>query len=217
MPATGPVAPVRRDPLPRVAALAAALLVHALPVLLLWQARTVAVVEEPALSVQAILPAPGLDNDDVTAPPYLIDISALTVTPVWPELRWQIGNTEESPSVAPAADTATASTSPSAPAAAPDSPRALTPPRFEASYLDNPEPEYPMLSRRRQEEGVVLLRVLVSASGSPVQVTIDRSSGFERLDKAAVETVRRWRFVPARIGTEPVEAWVIVPVEFSLS
>lgn len=89
-------------------------------------------------------------------------------------------------------------------------------PRFNANYLDNPAPGYPAVSRRLREEGRVLLRVRVDASGTPSQVTLHQSSGFDRLDVRAAETVRRWKFVPARQGGAPVAAWVIVPIQFSL-
>jgi protein TonB len=63
----------------------------------------------------------------------------------------------------------------------------------------------------------VLLRVLVGADGDPRDIVVKASSGFERLDRAAQETVRRWRFVPARMGTVAVDAWVIVPIVFALT
>jgi protein TonB len=47
-------------------------------------------------------------------------------------------------------------------------------------------------------------------------VEIRTSSGVERLDRAALDAVRRWRFVPARQGDTPVDAWVLVPIRFSL-
>ena len=100
----------------------------------------------------------------------------------------------------------------------PPAPRAepVTAPRFDADYLDNPAPAYPALSRRLGEQGRVLLRVHVLADGSAGQVEVRESSGFERLDRAARETVVRWRFVPARQGERPVAAWVLVPISFSL-
>lgn len=89
-------------------------------------------------------------------------------------------------------------------------------PRFNADYLNNPAPAYPTLSRKLREKGRVLLRVLVDINGHPSQVTFHESSGFSRLDERAAETVRRWKFVPARQGGQPVEAWVIVPIQFNL-
>ena len=92
----------------------------------------------------------------------------------------------------------------------------VTQPRFDASYVDNPTPLYPGLSRRLVEEGRVMLRVFVSADGLPEKIELRQSSGFSRLDTAALETVRRWRFIPARFGEERVGAWVLVPISFSL-
>jgi len=92
----------------------------------------------------------------------------------------------------------------------------ITAPIFNADYLRNPPPAYPTLSRRIGEQGRVVLRVLVSAAGSPQAVEIRESSGHPRLDRAAREAVERWRFVPAKRGDQPIAAWVLVPVSFSL-
>ena len=62
----------------------------------------------------------------------------------------------------------------------------------------------------------MVLRVLVSSAGRADEVQIRTSSGSSRLDDAARETVQRWRFVPARRGTEAVSDWVLVPVSFNL-
>lgn len=92
----------------------------------------------------------------------------------------------------------------------------LTPPRFDAAYLDNPAPAFPALSRRLQEQGRVLLRVLVTVGGNAERVELRSSSGSARLDGAAFETVKRWCFVPARQGADAVAAWVLVPISFAL-
>ena len=101
-------------------------------------------------------------------------------------------------------------------AASAAAPATLTPPRFDANYLDNPAPAYPALSRRLGEEGRVSLRVFVGADGLPAKIELHLSSGYSRLDSVALETVRRWRFDPARLGDERVGAWVVVPISFSL-
>jgi len=108
---------------------------------------------------------------------------------------------------------ATSSNTP-APAAAP---AAMTEARFDAAYLQNPKPGYPLVSRRQGEEGTVQLRVRVSADGRPQEVALKTSSGFPRLDQAAQEAVKTWRFQPAMRGDEPVESWVAVPIRFSLT
>lgn len=92
----------------------------------------------------------------------------------------------------------------------------IDPPLFNADYLDNPAPGYPSLSRRLGEEGRVLLRVHVAAGGAAKSVVLHKSSGHSRLDQVALDTVKRWKFVPARQGDKPVDAWVIVPIQFSL-
>jgi periplasmic protein TonB len=110
----------------------------------------------------------------------------------------------------PASVIASAAASPPAP------PAPLVLPRFDADYLRNPPPAYPALSRRVGEQGKVLLRVVVRPDGTPDSVVLRQSSGSARLDEAALEAVRKWRFVPARQGNTPVSAAVIVPIVFSL-
>jgi protein TonB len=61
-----------------------------------------------------------------------------------------------------------------------------------------------------------VLRVRVSAHGLPLAVEIKQSSGFPRLDEAARAAVERWRFIPARQGSETVDSSVLVPLQFAL-
>lgn len=102
------------------------------------------------------------------------------------------------------------------PQAAPAPAVTITAPVFNADYLENPAPAYPAISRRIGEQGRVVLRVLVSTAGSTQEVQVRTSSGHARLDEAARETVRRWTFVPAKRGEQPVAAWVLIPISFSL-
>lgn len=128
------------------------------------------------------------------------------------------------PAPAPEAPAFTVPPQPPAPPATPIAAAPTTAPvapevvgaRFDADYLHNPKPVYPPASRRLAEEGRVLLRVRVTAEGMAEQVEIKHSSGFPRLDQAALDTVARWRFVPARRGSETVAAWVLVPITFNL-
>lgn len=95
-------------------------------------------------------------------------------------------------------------------------PPPIIPPAFDADYLENPPPAYPQLSRRLGEHGKVVLRVLVNVKGTADKVEVRSSSGSPRLDDAAFQAVKRWRFVPARHGDQPVAAWVLIPINFSL-
>lgn len=79
-----------------------------------------------------------------------------------------------------------------------------------------PKPPYPALSRELGEEGVVLLRVSVGAGGEFEQVQLLRSSGFIRLDRAARDGVRSWRFDAAWQAGQPVAASIDIPVRFRL-
>ncbi len=90
-------------------------------------------------------------------------------------------------------------------------------PVFDAAYLQNPPPVYPNSARRSGVQGKVLLTVNVTAAGTAGNVSVANSSGHSLLDTAAIEAVRRWKFVPAKRGSEIVEAKVLVPVEFKLN
>ncbi|KPY39053.1 energy transducer TonB [Pseudomonas syringae] len=104
-----------------------------------------------------------------------------------------------------------------APAApAPPAPKPVTPASASAGYLRNPAPEYPSLAMRRGWEGTVLLRVQVLASGKPGEIQIQKSSGRDQLDDAALAAVKRWSFVPAKQGDVAQDGWVSVPIYFKI-
>ena len=86
-----------------------------------------------------------------------------------------------------------------------------------ADYRFCPKPVYPREARRRRQEGLVILAVSLSNQGLPQQVTVQESSGFTLLDKAALEAVRRWQFAPAAIHNETIASQVEVPVRFKLA
>ena len=79
------------------------------------------------------------------------------------------------------------------------------------------DPVYPPASRRAGEEGTVRLKVLVDTSGRASNVAVTQSSGFTRLDQAAMDAVRKWRFVAATDGTNKIQAYTQVAVTFKLT
>ena len=85
-----------------------------------------------------------------------------------------------------------------------------------ARYARTVKPRYPRKARRAGWEGTTVLKVLVGADGAPGRVTVDRTSGFDILDSAAVNAVERWRFHPARRAAAAESSWVRVPVAFRL-
>lgn len=94
-------------------------------------------------------------------------------------------------------------------AAAVPADRALAP-------LARVEPDYPPAAFRAGEEGTVLLRVDVDASGKPTNVSVARRSGSRELDRAAEQAVLKWTFTPATQGGKAVASSAVIPVEFRL-
>jgi protein TonB len=130
---------------------------------------------------------------------------------------------EPTPAPAPDAPTGAAAPQPPAPpmAAATQSAPAPAPARLElpsseADYLQNPKPVYPPLSRRLGEQGRVMVRVLIAADGTVQSASLARSSGFNRLDEAAMAAVLKWRFVPGKRGGVAEAMWHQIPVNFVL-
>ncbi len=75
-----------------------------------------------------------------------------------------------------------------------------------------PPPPYPAASRARGEEGTATLLALVSQTGTPDELKLERSSGFLRLDHAALAAAATWQFNGPGAPT-----WVRVPVRFALT
>jgi TonB family protein len=87
----------------------------------------------------------------------------------------------------------------------------------DASYKSgNPMPIYPSMSKRMGEQGTVKLFVLVQADGTVGDIKIIESSGHKRLDNAAVDTIKTWKFNPATENEIPVSRWYTLPHRFSL-
>lgn len=106
-----------------------------------------------------------------------------------------------------------------APPPAPPAPPA--PPRIElpssnADYLKNPPPPYPPMSKRLGEQGRVVVRAFIQLDGTASRAEVQRSSGFERLDQTAVQTVLRWRYVPGKRAGVPEAMWFNIPINFVL-
>lgn len=88
--------------------------------------------------------------------------------------------------------------------------------RAEPDYLNNPPPRYPNESRRRHEEGMVLILASINPTGRVDSLVLSKGSGFERLDDAAMAAVKDWRFKPARFAGIAIDSNVEIPIRFSL-
>jgi protein TonB len=97
-------------------------------------------------------------------------------------------------------------------------PSTRTPPSTQGRGARITQPEYPPQSRRDGEEGSVQLRCLVKEDGRCSEVNVVKSSGFDKLDAAAVKEVQRnWKFVPAKEDGKPVAMQHTFVVTFRLT
>lgn len=83
--------------------------------------------------------------------------------------------------------------------------------------LNKVPPRYPDGARKRGEQGIVYVRALVKKDGTTTRVEVPAGKGATpELDKAAVEAVCKWTFVPAKTKGKPVAVYVFIPVNFKL-
>jgi protein TonB len=94
---------------------------------------------------------------------------------------------------------------------------ALELPSSDAAYLQNPPPSYPRMSKRLGEQGVVIVRAFIGVNGQAEKADIYKSSGYERLDQAALDAVIHWRFVPGKRLGRIESMWFNIPVKFVLN
>lgn len=178
-------------------------------------------IEPPAPKVAPVPPAPPVPPSKPVKPS--MQNKALPKAPTQPQAQ-PLAIADPTPS--PNAPTGSVDPSPPATAApvaagpvappAPPAPPAVQLPSSNADYLQNPKPAYPPLSKRLGEQGKVIVRVLIGADGQPRQAELRQSSGFERLDQAALNTVLKWRYVPGKRGGVAEEMWFNVPINFVL-
>ena len=196
--------------------IAAVLLVH---VALLWVAQS-QLAELPASDESGQVVMADVVSDIPNPTPLTHAKTAPTATPTH-TLTKSVTKTDTpalTPNSSNAQETATASTAAAAPATASGKAGApsLIEPSADADYLKNPPPAYPRASRRLGEQGTVIVRVFISTQGTPEKAEVRTSSGFTRLDQAALEAVQRWRFVPGRRSGTPEAMWFNIPVRFVL-
>ena len=195
--------------------IAAVLLVHAV---LLWMAQS-QLAELPASDESGQVVMADVVSDIPNPAPLTHAKTAPTATPTptptksvtrpdTPALTPNSSNTQEAVASTAAAAPSTASGKTGSPS--------LVEPSADADYLKNPPPGYPRLSRRNGEQGTVIVRVFISTQGTPDKAEVRTSSGFARLDQAALEAVQRWRFVPGRRHGTPEAMWFNIPVRFVL-
>lgn len=120
----------------------------------------------------------------------------------------------------PAAVALAAPSAPAAPApvaAPPVPPAAVQAGDLGTRVLSAPPPRYPVQSRRRREQGTVELLLTLGTDGLVEAISVSRSSGFARLDDAALSAVRRWRWEPTVQAGAPIKVRGVVAIPFVLA
>lgn len=106
-----------------------------------------------------------------------------------------------------------------APAAAPVPPSPPAPreiPTSAVRYRVPPQPQMPRASQRLNEQGRVVVRVLIDTQGRATQMTVEQSSGFDRLDREALRAISQSQFFPYQENGRALAAWVRIPIVFKL-
>jgi periplasmic protein TonB len=176
------------------------------------------VVQPPPQPKPAPAPQPKVAQKAPTPPPAP---QPLAIKDTAPSPTAPLGTTTPAPP-APPVEVAQAAAAP-APAAAPTAPPAppapakIELPSSDADYLNNPPPAYPPVSKRLGETGKVVVRVYISPDGAAQKGEVRTSSGFERLDAAALVAALKWRYVPGKRGGIAESMWVNVPINFTLN
>jgi len=179
-------------------------------------ARMVEVVTPVEVIAEAIaLPRPKAEAPP-SAPPHKPKVAAAPAVPhkaaSLPPAPMPVAMADATP--APPMDAPQAATPAPAPVA-PPAPKVELP-SSDADYLHNPKPVYPPMSKRLGEQGRVIVRVFIGVDGVAQKAEIRQSSGFDRLDQAALATAQRWRYVPGKRGGVSEAMWSSVPINFVL-
>jgi protein TonB len=168
-------------------------------------------VDPPAPKVEPVPPAPPtpvVQKKTVTKAPVLPQPQPLAIADPMPSPNAPTGVITPPVQAAPAPVAVVA--------AAPAGPPVVQLPSSDADYLQNPKPAYPRISRNLGEQGQVVHNVLIGVDGRPVSAKLVKSSGFERLDKAAYDAIMKWRFTPGKRNGVPEAMSFNVPFNWVL-
>ena len=88
---------------------------------------------------------------------------------------------------------------------------------YKIGSAKNPHPTYPLIARKKGWEGRVIIQAEIDREGNVLEIKVLESSGFKVLDNASLETLKKWKFTPARIGNKFVDDTVDIPVNFLIT
>ena len=161
-------------------------------------------------------PTPREETPEITleTPPVVIPPPVFEIENRPPTITAVVS--EEPPPPQPATPVATVVTQAPASAGPPRAPAVVSGVDLSASMLEAAPPRYPLESRRQREQGTVVLDVLLAPDGLVERIKVHRSSGFARLDKSALDAVRRWRWSPMMRDGRAVSVHGLVEIPFVL-
>ncbi len=167
--------------------------------------------EPPPPPIKQAVVKPTLPVPQTQAPPQILAVETPTQAP----------NAPATVQVAPAAPVLPLSV-PVAAAATPTPVPAPAPvvkvqPSTDADDLYNPNQRYPRTSFSMGEQGTVMVRILIGAKGLPLKAELQKTSGFERLDQAALEYVMQSRYKPGTLNGVPNEMWMGRSVTYTIA
>ncbi|MGE4323707.1 MAG: energy transducer TonB [Sphingobium sp.] len=203
---------------PNLPAIAAVLLIHAVLIGALIQARHHYVrASETKMVVVNLTPAPpppppAAEEPPPPAVPEVVSPPPIVFTPVPP--RPQV---RTAPEPTPISAPVTAPPAPAAPPSKPAGPSTVQAGDLGAQMVSGRPPRYPTESRRKREQGTVLLSLVVGLDGRVMTIAVANSSGFSRLDRAALDAVRLWRWTPVIRDGQPVLVRGVVEIPFILT
>lgn len=164
--------------------------------------------EPPPPMKQAVFkPAPPIPQTQ--APPQILAVETPAPTPNAPAA---VQIAPPAPLLAPSIPVAAVVS----PAPVPPVPVKVVLPSSDADYLNNPKPVFPLMSKRLGEQGNVKVRIFIGADGLPKKAELQQTSGYERLDQAALAAVMQWRFVPGKRGGVAENMWMGTTIAYVL-
>lgn len=105
---------------------------------------------------------------------------------------------------------------PTAPVAGPQTMQISAPKNVSHLDCNAVKPDYPALSRRRGETGTALVRFVVGLTGKLEDIELKKSSGYSRLDDAALGAAHATTCKPYLENGQPVRAAYTQPYDFNL-
>ncbi|WP_420146348.1 energy transducer TonB [Sphingobium sp.] len=204
---------------PNLPAIIGIVMVHALLIGALIQVRhhvkkaevaklTVVNLSPPTPPPAAEAPPPPPTRPEIVAPPPIVQ------TPVPP-----VQTVQTTPDPAPVPTpmpVAVAVPGPPAPPAPPAPPSIVQAGDLGTQMVSGKPPRYPIESRRKHEQGTVVLTITLGTDGGVENIVVSQSSGSSRLDNAARDAVKGWRWKPTIRGGQPVRVTGVVEIPFIL-